>query len=266
MFARDRLVAITAILLSPLASAEVARHTTVTASLSGGTLEYSEIVADDNGNLRMEMYGADGAGNRGELRSFVVYQAAERMLLASDAGTCQAVSLDGEELPGGVTREDITAAQAEMQRALDEMRASDPEMAKMLESQMGGMAAMMGGDEPPQIHVERTGETREIEGYDTVGFEVSGVPMMDGYRVWAAEISEVEGARTISSASQGMMQAQKQMMQNMGLGEMLGNNLYNEVLDAMDNYYPIVTVDGRGTTRLVSTSGGGSDDFYPSCN
>ena len=39
-----------------------------------------------------------------------------------------------------------------------------------------------------------------------------------------------------------------------------------EALEAMDDYYPIVTEDNRGTTTLVSTNGAGSDDFYPSCN
>ena len=263
---RARFLTAVAVLVSPLASAEIVKHTTVTVNPAGGTLEYTEVVADDNGNLRMEMYDADGAGERGALRDFVVYQAAERKLLTSSGGMCQSLSLEGDELPGGVSRDEVAAAQAEMQRVLEEMRASDPEMAKMLEAQMGGMAAMMGGGEPPQISVERTGETRTVNGYDTVGFRVSGIPMVDSYQVWAAEIDDVDGARTISAASQGMMQAQKQMMQNMGLGEMLGANLYNEVLDAMDNYYPIVTEDGRGTTRLVSTSGGGSSDFNPPCN
>ena len=68
------------------------------------------------------MYNADAAGDRGELRDFVVYQAAERTMVTSSGGMCQSMTLDGESLPGGVTREDITAAQAEMQRALEQIR------------------------------------------------------------------------------------------------------------------------------------------------
>ena len=253
--------------ITPLvAGAETARHTTVTVNPVSGSIEYTEVVADDAGNLRMEMYGADAAGERGAMRDFVVYQAKERMLLATNAGICQSVSMDGDELPGGISSEDIAAARAEMQQIIEELRETDPEAAEELESQMGGMSTMIEGGEAPQITVRRTGETRTIEDYETVGFEISGMPAMNGYRVWAAEIDEVDGARTITAATQGMMQAQKQLMRNMGLGEMMGNNLYNEVLDAMDNYYPIVTEDGRGTTRLVSTSGSGSDDFFPACN
>ena len=63
-----------------------------------------------------------------------------------------------------------------------------------------------------------------------------------------------------------MMQAHKQMMDNMGMGGMFGANAFGEIMKAMDDYYPIVSETGNGETRLVSTSGNGSDDFYPDCN
>lgn len=254
------------ILLSPFAMADIAKHTTVNMDSSGKVTEITEMVADDNGNLRFEMYRADASGNRGALDSFVVFQAAEQKMLSSSDGMCQSMSMDGDELPGGITKEEVSAAQAEMQRALKEMQAQNPEMAKMLEAQMGSsMAAMMGG-ETPEIQIVQTGQEREIDGYDTESFRVNGIPGVSNYTVWAADIDDVEGGRTIARASRGMMQASKQMMDNMGMGNMFGGNAFSEILDAMEDYYPILSEDGSMTTKLVSTNGNGSADFAPDCN
>ena len=266
MRARITIVALTGLVFSPVASAAVAKHTTVNMDSSGKVTEITEMVADDDGNLRFEIYGVDASGNRGALETFVVFQAAEQKMLTSSGGMCQTMSMDGDELPGGITREEVSAAQAEMQRALKQMQAENPEMAKMLEAQMGdSMAAMMGG-EPPDIQIVQTGQDREIEGYDTQGFRVNGMPGASNYTVWAADIDDVEGGRTISRASRGMMQASKQMMDNMGMGDMMGGNAFGEILDAMEDYYPILSEDGSITTKLVSTDGNGSEDFSPDCN
>jgi len=252
-------------LLSPVASADIAKHTTVNMDSSGKVTEITEMVADDNGNLRIEIYRANASGERGALDSFIVFQAAEQKMLTSTDGRCETMNMDGEELPGGISREEMSAAQAEMQRALKEMQAQNPEMAKMLEAQMGpNMAAMLGG-ESPTVQVVQTGEERSIDGYDTAGFRVTGIPGISNYTVWAADIDDVEGGRTISRASQGMMQASKQMMDNMGIGAMVGNS-FSEILDAMEDYYPILSETGAITTKLVSTDGNGSTDFAPACN
>lgn len=254
------------LLVGPLAVAEIAKHTTVNTDGSGKVTEITEMVADDAGNLRIEIYRADAAGKRGALDSFIVFQPAEQKMLTSADGTCHSMSMDGEELPGGISREEMSAAQAEMQRALKEMQAENPEMAKMLEAQMGGrMAAMMGG-EKPKIQIVQIGQERAIEGYDTQGFRVNGVPGVSNYTVWAADVDDVEGGRTISRASKGMMQASKQMMDNMGVGDMFAGGAFSEIMDAMDDYYPILSEDGSRTTRLVSTDGNGSADFNPACN
>ena len=248
------------------ALADIVKHTTVNTNAGGTVTEITEMVADDNGNMRIEIYRADASGDRGALDSYIVFQAAERKMLTSSGGMCQALDLTGEELPGGISRDEMAAAQAEMARALEQMRAENPEMAKMLEAQMGtSMAAMMGGD-APTIEIVETGEERTIEGYDTTGFRVNGMPGVGNYTVWAAEVDDVEGGRTMARASQGMMQAHKQMMENMGIAEMVGANAFNEILDAMDDYYPIESGDGSTTTRLVSTDGNGSTDFNPTCN
>lgn len=255
-----------ACLINGQALAEVAKHTTVNMNASGTVTDITEMVADDSGNLRMEIYRADASGDRGELQSLVVYHAAERGMLTSSGGMCETLDLTGDELPGGISRDEMAAARAEMQKALEEMRAQNPEMAKMLEAQMGsGMAAMMGG-ETPSIRVVETGEEKTIAGYDTAGFRVEGMPVVGSYIVWAADIDDVEGGRTMARASQSMMQAHKQMMENMGVAEMVGANAFSEILDAMDDYYPVESVSGSVTTRLVSTNGNGAEDFGLACH
>jgi hypothetical protein len=128
------------------------------------------------------------------------------------------------------------------------------------------MAAMMGG-EKSEIQIVQTGETRTIDGYDTTGFRVSGLPGAVGnYTVWAADINDVEGARTMGAASAGMMRASKKMMDNMGMGQIFGGNIFAEMMEKMENYYPIVSDINGGQTKLISTDGAGSSDFYPACN
>ena len=39
----------------------------------------------------------------------------------------------------------------------------------------------------------------------------------------------------------------------------------SEIIDAMDDYYPIESGDGGITTRLISTNGNGTADFNTTC-
>lgn len=262
---RKIMVLLAGCLSGTLALADTARHTTVNLDASGKVTDVTEMVADDNRNMRMEMYRADGGGNRGALDSYIVFNAAEQKMLTFTDGMCQVLDLTGEELPGGVSREEVSAAQMEMQRALEQMRKENPEMAKMLEAQMGSsMAAIMGG-EPPTIDIIQTGQERTIAGYDTTSFQVTGLPMAGDYVVWAADVDDVEGGRTMALASQAMMQAHRQMMENMGIGEIFGANAFGEIVEAMKDYYPIESGDGAMTTRLTSTDGNGTEDFGTTC-
>ena len=250
-------------LLGAQAFAATAKHTTVNLDATGAVTDVTEMVADEN--MRMEIYDADAEGNRGALGSYMVFNAAEQKLLTWAEGMCQVLDLTGDELPGGVTRDEVSAAQMEMQRALEQMRKENPEMAKMLEAQMGsGMAAMMGA-EPPSIDIIQTGQEKTVAGYDTMGFQVTGLPMAGDYTVWAADVDEVEGGRTMARASRAMMQAHRQMMENMGIAEMFGANAFGEIVDAMEDYYPIESGDGDITTRLTSTDGDGTEDFSTVC-
>jgi hypothetical protein len=72
------LLTVTAFLPAP-ARADVAKHATITRNQGGQATGYTEMVADDAGNLRIEIYGVDAAGNRGAMRDFVVFRAAEVM-------------------------------------------------------------------------------------------------------------------------------------------------------------------------------------------
>jgi hypothetical protein len=264
---RHAVTFVTSLFLALPALADVAKHSTVTRNSGGQATEYTEMVADDSGNLRIEIYGVDAAGNRGALRDFVVFRAAELKMLTSSGGSCEVISLDSDELPGGISRDEVMAAQAEAMAALEEMRAQNPEMAKMMEQQMQSMGIMMGDTEERRIELVETGEQREIGGYATKAFQVTGMPGMAGeYKVWAADIDEVDGARAMSAASAGMMRATQQMIENMGMGGMFGNNLFAEVMEKMDDYYPILTENDGQLTTLISTDGQGATDFNPPCN
>ena len=265
---RARNLAIALAILSQPAMADIAKHTTVTVDQAGNPREFTEMVADDNGNLRMEMYSVAADGSRGSLKDLIVFQATENQMLSFSNGRCEAMSFEGDELPGGISRDEMMAAQQEMQQALEEMRATNPEMAKMMESRMAGMPGMsaMMGNEPEPVRIVETGEEKDIGDYDTIGFRIEGMPGGGNNTVWATDIDDVEGGRTMSAASRGMMQASKQMMENMGMGQMFGANVFGEVMEAMEDYYPIVSEDARGETRLLSTDGNGSEDFYPECN
>jgi hypothetical protein len=264
---RNPALLIASLFLAAPAFADVAKHSTVTRNQGGQATEYTEMVADDSGNLRIELYGVDASGGRGSLRDFVVFRASELKMLSSSGGNCQAVSLDSDELPGGISRDEVMAAQAEAMAALEELRAQNPEMATMMEQQMQSMGIMMGDAEERRIELIETGEQREIGGYETKAFQVTGMPGMAGeYKVWAAEVGEVDGGRTMSAASAGMMRATQQMIRNMGMGDMFGNNLFAEVMEKMDDYYPILTENNGQLTTLISTDGQGSTDFNPPCN
>ena len=70
----------------------------------------------------------------------------------------------------------------------------------------------------------------------------------------------------MSAASAGMMRATRQMIENMGMGDMFGNNLFAEVMEQMDDYYPVLTESNGQLTMLLSTDGQGAADFNPPCN
>jgi len=55
MKSRASLLCLIGLSFSQYAAAEIAKHTTVTMDASGNRTEYMEMVADDNGNLRIEV-------------------------------------------------------------------------------------------------------------------------------------------------------------------------------------------------------------------
>ena len=252
-------------------AAEVAQHTMVTRDLNGIVREYTEMAADDAGNLRYDMFDATADGGPGELRDWVVWQAAEQTMVMSDGNRCERMKMDGSEMPGmpqGIDRQEMMAAQAEMQRAMQQMAAENPEMARMMEQRLAnsGLGQMMGG-EKVEVEIVEIGQTREVGDYDTKGFQVVGGPAtMGDTTVWATDIDDVDGGRIIGNASTGMMRAQQQMMDNMGVSQFIDTNVFGEIMEKMSDYYPVMTEDSRGITQLVSTSGSGEVDFYPDCN
>lgn len=63
----------------------------------------------------------------------------------------------------------------------------------------------------------------------------------------------------------GMMHVFNAMMENTSLGAMSGMGSAIAIMEKMEDYNPILTIDDRGETRLISTDGPGNADFYPGC-
>ena len=259
------------LLLSHEALSELARHTSAELGRSGTPESYTVMLADENGNLRIESYGATGrassspAGDietsfsQGDLRDLMIFQAKEGRMLMFDRGRCEVMSLEDGSLPGmgpgsmDDMQQQMAEAQREMQAALEEMRKEDPEMAKMLEQQMGGpagMGAMM--QQPREMIVEETGDDRTIGDYDTTRFVVREAGSnLAPTTVWAADIDDVEGGRLVGRAMKGMFETFKEVMDRMGVGAMAGTGSASAIIEKMEDYYPILTEDQDGQTKLI---------------
>ncbi len=277
MRVRITAVALLFALQTPLAaSAELAKMTSMDYGMSDVPEAYSIILADENGNLRIETYGVDGMAtssggkvetsySRGDLRDTMVFQAEERRMLFFDRGRCQVMNTEGPEAPvmPGLPPD----AMAQMQEAIAQMEKENPELAKMMK-QKAGASNMLGGmmQEPRETIVEETGDDRTVGDYDTKGFKVyEEGSESDVTLVWAADIDDVEGGRLVGSAMVGFFNAYKDMMENMGAGGLAATGVASAVIEKMENYYPIETKHPRGRSMLISAETGGEADFYPDC-
>ncbi len=282
---RSAAVALLFCLFTQVANAEIARHETIEEDRYGNPEAISILYADDNGNIRMETYGiiamatsSAAAGSEvevthspGELQGVMVFQAAEEQMLVVDRGRCQILSADMESMPGmppgGMEeyREEMAAAQQQMQEAMREMAEQDPAIAAMLEERMAGMPGMS-QQQPREMIVEATGDDRSFGDYDTMGFVVYEEGT-DRYRtsVWAADIDDVVGGRIVGSAMKGWLELYRDVMERMGAGGAGESGVASAILDKMDDYYPVVTESAERRTTLTGAELGASADFYPDC-
>lgn len=286
MAVRKFVAAATAIFVSQLALAEVARHESVEVGSSGAPEHYSIIYADDAGNLRMETYGATATASSsgtaggdvevdysvGELQGVMIFQAAEKRMLMVDGGQCQVMSADMAGMPpGGMEqyREEMAAAQQQMQEAMRDMAEQDPAMARMLEERMASMGGGMPGmtQQRREMVVEESDEDRAIGDYSTSLFIVYEEGT-DRFRtsVWAADIDDVEGGRIVGGAMKGWFEHFRDVMDRMGVGSMSGAGLTSAILEKMDSYYPVMTESSDRRTTLTSAEIGGTANFYPDCS
>lgn len=288
MVNRIAAVALLLCMQSQFAFAEIARHETLEIDQYGNPENISIVYADENGNLRMEIYGVDASAtasaaagsdaevdySRGALQGLMVYQAAEEQMVVVDQGQCQTLSADMSGMPGmppgGMDeyREEMAAAQQEMEQMMRELAEEDPAMARMLEERMasmGGMPGMPGMQQQrPEMIVEETGDDRSIGDYETTGFLVyEEGTNRHRTSVWAADIDDVVGGRIVGSAMKGWLELFRDIMDRMGAGR--GSGLAGAVLDKMDDYYPIVTEGTDHRTTLISAEIGASAEFYPDC-
>lgn len=277
MKSRVLIASLAAALATTPAFAETARHVTVEVGAGGSAEGYNVITADDLGNLRMEFYEAAGDAAASivpeRLQNKMIFQAGDERLLMFDGGQCQEVSSDLASMPGmpaggmDEVRQQVAAAQAEMEAMLEEMRQQDPAMAKMLEEQMKARMGPMMGEPPAARVVEKTGDSRRIGDYDTEAFEirVEGSNALEA-TVWAADLDDVDGGFIVNNAMIGMFEVFRDMMEQAGIGDLFASGMGAEVVEKMENYYAVESEHDGGTTRLVSAETGVPADFFPACN
>jgi len=276
---RARIIAIALLfaLQTPYAfSAELGRITSWDYGNSDVPESITVMVADADGNLRIEAYGvtseATASGGKieskhrqGNLQDLMIYQADERRMLFFDRGQCRVMNTDS---PGGPGMPAIPAdAMAQMQEAIAQMEKENPELAEMMK-QKANTSNMLGAmmQKPRETIVEETGDDRTIGDYDTTGFRVyeEGTEN-DVTTVWAADIDDVEGGRLVGNAMVGFFGAYKDMMENMGLGGLGATGTASAVIEKMKDFYPIETKHPLGRTVLISAETGGEAEFYPDC-
>ena len=120
--------------------------------------------------------------------------------------------------------------------------------------------------QPREMVVEETGDDRTIGDYDTTKFVVREEGSnLAPTTVWAAAIDDVEGGRLVGHAMKGMFETFKEVMDRMGVGAMAGTGSASAIIEKMEDYYPILTEDQDGQTKLLKAETGGTADFYPDC-
>ena len=258
------------------AAAELAKMTSMEYGMSDVPEVYTIILADGNGNLRIETYGVDGMAtssggkvettySAGDLRDVMIFQAEERRMLFFDRGRCQVMNTEGPDAPvmPGLPPD----AMAQMQAAIAEMERENPELAEMMK-QKAGASNMLGSmmQEPRETIVEETGDDRAVGDYDTKGYRVyEEGAANDVTLVWAADIDDVEGGRLVGNAMVGFFDAFKSMMENMGAGGLAATGMASAVIEKMEDFYPIETKHPGGRSMLISAETGGEAEFFPDC-
>lgn len=296
MTLRSAAVALLFCLVSEAATAEVARHETMEYDRYGNPESITVVYANDEGFIRMETYGisaqvsssaeaasasagssADVSYARGSSLGVMVFQPPEERMLMIDRGECQIMNADLTDLPGmppgGMAeyRQEMAAAQAEIQEAMRELAEEDPAVARMMQERLGnlggGIPGMPGAPQQArEMIVEETGDDRTIGDYDTTGFLVYEEET-NRYRtsVWAADIDDVVGGRIVGNAMKGWLELYRDVMDRLGAGAGRQSGVASAVLDKMDDYYPIVTESSDVRTTLTKAELGASADFYPEC-
>lgn len=158
-------------------------ETTDTASDKTSTIQFQ--AQDDR--VRMNLQG--GAGKN----QFIIFDGKNETLLIGDPAEKSYLVLDRETLDG------IQEMMSEARRRMDEALAQIPEsqrerMKQMMRSRMPGMS--MDTSEKPSVDVQPTGQSKEIEGYDTKSYEVR----VDGRKqseLWVADWDRLEGSQEL---------------------------------------------------------------------
>ena len=110
-------------------------------------------------------------------------------------------------------------------------------------------------------------EEKTIDGYDTRAFAMRNLTTgVTESTVWAADVDEVPGARTISKGLLGMYGVMKAYMEKTGVAALTGTSTFAAIMEKMEDHYPILRRDDDGSeTRLSDVKGKGNPNFVLEC-
>lgn len=195
--------------------------------------------AQDN-RLKMDYEGEDSEWD------FVIYNGEDQTLTVASSEERAYYVLDKAQL-SSVT-DALSAAQRQMEQALAQVPESQRE--RMREMMQGGMAGLFGETaKVPEVAVERTGENRTIEGYETTQYIIR----VDGRRaseLWVTPWDRIEGSDDVRESLHSMANFFSEMLE--AIPQMAGSD------DAQSNWLRgIEQIDGFPVKSHVFE--GGSD-------
>ena len=293
---QQALAGILAMLVSPVVFAGVSAHTSEERDASGNIVGYTDMTADDNGNLRMDHFGAKGtatssaaAGSdvsmtveRGSHDGTMVYLAAEEKIIVKDGDQCQTFGKNTPMpgMPQGMNDPEFAAQMAEAQKqmaaqqpmldaAMADLAKENPAMAEAMKKRMEQFTAS--GNpfmQQPRYEVINTGESGSHNGYETKRFDIMNLAAQrKEFTIWVTRIGKVDGGARVSGGMRGMFSTFEAMMQQMGLQGM-GGGITGAMLEEIgDDWFPVRTEDHkRGTvTNLVDVNAQANADFSLDC-
>lgn len=202
----------------------------------------SEILVDGS---KIKVTGYSGGSSE------VIFDAKEKEMLIVDHDQKSYTRLDQETIEAMAGQ--ISDAMAKMEEQMANM---PPAQRKMMEKMMKGRMPQA-AEKEPEPTLQRTGETKEVAGYEAEKVELTS-PNGKVRELWVAPWSELEGSEGVAEAFQGMSQLFDGVIEAFSQGPMagLGQRLQSAWLEevySLDGFPVMVRELGESGELLKET-------------